>query len=147
MRDKYPLVAEAALWIGHTQIRNRGTVGGSLVHGDPTAELALIAVLLEAQITVRKEKEIRTVGPDDFFVGVMTTGIEVDEMLTEVAFPNARRVPDTASESSACGTGTSPWWRQLYSLRRILRAESKKPGSRFRGSETSLYGFVLRRKL
>ncbi len=87
VKERCPILAEATKWIGHTQIRNRGTVGGSLVHGDPTAELALIATLLDAELIVRGRESTRTASPADFFESFMTTDIAPDELLTEVRVP------------------------------------------------------------
>jgi carbon-monoxide dehydrogenase medium subunit len=84
-----PLLRACAKWIGHTQIRNRGTVGGSLVHGDPTAELALVATLLDAEMVIQKRDATRTAAAADFFESFMTTDIAEDELLTEVRFPAA----------------------------------------------------------
>lgn len=85
--QKCPLLSAAVKWIGHPQIRNRGTIGGSLVHGDPTAELALVATLLDAELTIQGKGKSRTAGPADFFEGVMATRIDEDEILTQVSFP------------------------------------------------------------
>jgi CO/xanthine dehydrogenase FAD-binding subunit len=87
VREKCPLLSEATRWIGHVQIRNRGTVGGSLVHADPTAELALIATLLDAELTIQGSGKTRTAKVEDFFEGFMTAQIAEDEVLTEVRFP------------------------------------------------------------
>ena len=87
VRERCPLLTEAVKWIGHPQTRNRGTVGGSLVHGDPTAELALVATLLDARIVLQKKGKSRVVGPADFFEDFMATHIAEDELLTEVSFP------------------------------------------------------------
>lgn len=89
VKEQCSLLAEAVKWIGHPQTRNRGTVGGSLVHGDPTAELVLVATLLDAQMVIQKKNNSRTVGPADFFEDLMTTQIAEDEMLTQVNFPLA----------------------------------------------------------
>jgi CO/xanthine dehydrogenase FAD-binding subunit len=89
VREQCPLLAQAVKWIGHPQTRNRGTVGGSLVHGDPTAELALVATALDARIVLQRKGGSRTVGPADFFEDLMTTHIEEDEVLTQVSFPLA----------------------------------------------------------
>jgi len=89
IKDRCPLLAQAIKWVGHPQTRNRGTVGGSLVHGDPTAELPLVATLLDAQIMIQKKGKSRTVGPADFFEDMMATRIDEDELLTEVRFPLA----------------------------------------------------------
>ncbi|MFQ5916367.1 MAG: FAD binding domain-containing protein [Candidatus Binatia bacterium] len=87
VKEKCPLLAEAVKWIGHPQIRNRGTVGGSLVHADPTAELALVATLLDSQFVIRGKEKSRTVGPADFFESAMSTRMEEDEILTQVSYP------------------------------------------------------------
>ncbi len=89
VKEKCPLLAEAVKWIGHPEIRNRGTVGGSLVHADPTAELALVAILLDSQIKIQGNGKSRTVGSANFFQGIMATSIEEDEILTEVSYPVA----------------------------------------------------------
>ncbi len=89
VKRKCPLLAEAVKWIGHPEIRNRGTVGGSLVHADPTAELALVAILLDSQVKIQGNGKSRTVGAADFFQGIMATSIAEDEILTEVSYPVA----------------------------------------------------------
>ena len=89
VKEMCPLLAAAAKWIGHPQIRNRGTVGGSLVHADPTAELALVATLLDAELVIQGRGKTRTARPEDFFESFMTSRIEEDEILTEVRVPAA----------------------------------------------------------
>ena len=89
VKKKCPLLAEAVKWIGHPQIRNRGTVGGSLVHADPTAGLALVATLLDSQFVIRGKEKSRTVGPGDFFESAMSTRVDEDEILTQVSYPVA----------------------------------------------------------
>ena len=89
VKEKCPLLAEVVKWIGHPEIRNRGTVGGSLVHADPTAELALVAILLDCQVKIQGNGKSRTVGAADFFQGIMATSIAEDEILTEVSYPVA----------------------------------------------------------
>ncbi len=89
VKEKCPLLAEAVGWVGHPEIRNRGTVGGSLVHADPTAELALVAILLDSQVKIQGNGKLRTVGAADFFQGIMATSIAEDEILTEVSYPVA----------------------------------------------------------
>jgi aerobic carbon-monoxide dehydrogenase medium subunit len=82
-----PLLARAAPLIGHFQIRNRGTVGGSLAHADPAAELPAVALALDAQLEVATAAGRRAVPAADFFVGTWTTSLEPDELLTAVKFP------------------------------------------------------------
>jgi CO/xanthine dehydrogenase FAD-binding subunit len=84
-----PLLARALPWIGHVQTRSRGTIGGSLCHADPSAELPLIMVTLGAVLTLRRAASSRTIAATDFFVGALTTGLAPDEILTEIAFPAA----------------------------------------------------------
>jgi carbon-monoxide dehydrogenase medium subunit len=82
-----PLLAEAVPWIAHPQIRNRGTVGGSLAHADPAAELPVIAVALDATLKIRSVSGTRTVAAAEFFVGLMTTDLAPEEMLVEIEIP------------------------------------------------------------
>jgi carbon-monoxide dehydrogenase medium subunit len=84
-----PLLAEALPWVGHTAIRNRGTIGGSLAHADPAAELPAVAVCLDARLTVRGEAGERTLAAREFFRGYLTTALAPTELLTEVWFPSA----------------------------------------------------------
>jgi carbon-monoxide dehydrogenase medium subunit len=82
-----PLLAEAVTHIAHYQIRNRGTVGGSLAHADPAAELPGVAVACEAQIEVAGPKGRRTVAAREFFVDSLTTALGADELVVSVRFP------------------------------------------------------------
>jgi carbon-monoxide dehydrogenase medium subunit len=82
-----PLLREALRWIGHPQIRNRGTVGGSLAHADPSAELPAVAAILGARFVLASGRGERIVDAESFFTGYLTTTIEPDELLTEVRLP------------------------------------------------------------
>jgi carbon-monoxide dehydrogenase medium subunit len=82
-----PLLHETVPFIAHPQIRNRGTIGGSLAHADPAAELPAIAVALRARFRLRKAGGDRWVNASDFFGGLFTTSLEPDEILVEVAIP------------------------------------------------------------
>jgi len=81
-----PLVAEAVRHVAHYQIRNRGTVGGSLAHADPAAELPAIALLCDATIEVAG-RHARQISAADFFTGPLMTAISPDEVITGVRFP------------------------------------------------------------
>ncbi|WP_406389873.1 FAD binding domain-containing protein [Streptomyces sp. NBC_00887] len=87
VRDGWPLLAAAIEQIGHPQIRNRGTVCGSLAHHDPAAELPTAALALDARFVITGPRGTRTVIAEDFFVATFSTAVEVDELLTEVVFP------------------------------------------------------------
>jgi carbon-monoxide dehydrogenase medium subunit/6-hydroxypseudooxynicotine dehydrogenase subunit alpha len=78
---------EAAGLIGHQPIRMRGTCGGSLAHADPSAELPVVATVLDARIGIRSLSGAREAAPADFFVGPFMTSLEPDEMIVEVRFP------------------------------------------------------------
>lgn len=82
-----PLLAEAMPHVAHPQIRNRGTIGGSLVHADPASELPVIAVALDAVLTVRSKRDERRVRAVDFFQGLFTVDVAPGELLVEIAFP------------------------------------------------------------
>lgn len=90
IKQKCPILAEATKWIGHAQIRNRGTVGGSLVHGDPTSELALIMTLLDTTLVIEGQSKTRTSLASDFFESFMTTKIAPDELLKEIRIPTKK---------------------------------------------------------
>ncbi|MGH2403554.1 MAG: FAD binding domain-containing protein [bacterium] len=85
--SRLPLVAEALRWVGHAQIRNRGTIGGSLAHADPAAELPAVAVALGAHLVIAGQGATRFLTADEFFLGYLTTAIEPTEVLTEVRLP------------------------------------------------------------
>lgn len=82
-----PLLARATPLIGHVQIRNRGTLGGSLVHADPAAEYPAVALALDAELEVLSTSGTRTVAAADFFTGLWSTAVGEDELLTAVTFP------------------------------------------------------------
>jgi carbon-monoxide dehydrogenase medium subunit len=83
----HPLLAEAISHVAHYQIRNRGTVGGSLAHADPAAEMPGIAVACDAVLTVAGAAGTRTVAAGDFFLGPLATALEPGEILVEVRLP------------------------------------------------------------
>jgi aerobic carbon-monoxide dehydrogenase medium subunit len=85
-----PLLAEALQNVAHPQIRNRGTVCGSLAHGDSSAELPTVMVALDARMTVASAGGTRQIGADDFFQFHLTTAIEPDELLLAVEFAEQR---------------------------------------------------------
>jgi carbon-monoxide dehydrogenase medium subunit len=82
-----PVVAHVAGEIGDPQVRNCGTIGGSLAHGDPAGDLPSVMVALDAQLVVQGRSGTRTVAARDFFKGVFETDLSPQEMLTEVRVP------------------------------------------------------------
>ncbi|RKT13559.1 carbon-monoxide dehydrogenase medium subunit [Paraburkholderia sp. RAU2J] len=89
VRAACPLLAEAAATIGHYAIRQRGTLGGSLAHADPAAQLPLIASTLGARIEIVGPAGSRQVPAAQFLIAVMTTDLAVDEIIRTVRFPTA----------------------------------------------------------
>lgn len=87
VRQACPLLAEALPLIGDRQIRNRGTIGGSIAHADPVAEIPTVATALGAVMHVQGPNGARAIPASDFFLTYLTTAIEADEILTEVRFP------------------------------------------------------------
>ena len=89
--DTVPLLAAALPLIGHEAIRSRGTIGGSLAHADPAAELPAVARALDAEFVVRGQSGERVIPAAQWFEGFLTTSRRPDELLVEVRFPTARR--------------------------------------------------------
>ncbi|MBA3329596.1 MAG: xanthine dehydrogenase family protein subunit M [Actinobacteria bacterium] len=87
LRDRCLLLAEAAAEVGDIQVRNRGTIGGSLAHADPNADLPAAAVALDAELVATGSNGQRTIRAREFFVDYMTTVLEPTEILTEVRVP------------------------------------------------------------
>lgn len=82
-----PLLTQAIGWVGHSQIRNRGTVGGSTAHADPAAELPAAFAALDARFRVRSRQGERVLGWEDFFISTFTTALRPDELLVAVEVP------------------------------------------------------------
>ena len=87
VRAQCPLLAQAVRTIGHLAIRHRGTAGGSLVHADPAAQHALVAVTLDAQLTLARQGGVRTVPAGAFLQSAMSTDLGADEMLVAASYP------------------------------------------------------------
>ena len=89
VRAASPLLHDATLHIGHLPIRSRGTIGGSISNADPAAEYPATVLALDATLVARSVRGERPIAASDFFDGVMTTTLEVDEILTEIRVPKA----------------------------------------------------------
>lgn len=83
----YPVLHAAMQHVAHLAIRNRGTIGGSITHADPAAELPMLMKLLDASITLVSSKGTRIVEADDFFLGALTADVEENELVTEINLP------------------------------------------------------------
>jgi carbon-monoxide dehydrogenase medium subunit len=82
-----PLLTEATPFIAHPQIRNRGTIGGSIVNADPAAELPVLMLVLDARLKAQNTSGERWIRADDFFAGMFTTALTPDEILVEIELP------------------------------------------------------------
>jgi CO/xanthine dehydrogenase FAD-binding subunit len=90
IQEQNPMLAAAMPLIGHFQIRNRGTIGGSLVHADPAAELPAVSLLLGGEFLLRSNSGARLVAAADFFLGYLATACRPGELLTEIRLPKWR---------------------------------------------------------
>ena len=84
-----PLITETLPYVAHAQIRNRGTIGGSIAHADPAGEMPAVMMALGARFHLRGPGGARVVEPPDFFTGLFGTALEPDEMLVEIEIPAA----------------------------------------------------------
>jgi carbon-monoxide dehydrogenase medium subunit len=128
IRGKCPLLAEAASQIGDMQVRNRGTIGGSIAHSDPAADYPASLLALEAQIRLASAKSERIVPAAEFFVDAFTTAIEPGEIVVEVRVPvdapsegyRYEKVPHPASGFAIVGVAARiQKTREKISLARI----------------------------
>ena len=87
IRDAFPMMTAAISHIGHFQIRNRGTIGGSLAHADPAAELPAICTALDGKLTLADSGGTQTIAAADFAVGPLITSLAPEQMLTEIRLP------------------------------------------------------------
>ena len=104
LRDRSPLLPETASHIGDMQVRNKGTIGGSLAHADPAADYPAAILALEAEIDLAGPRGRRTVKASAFFVDLLQTAIEPNEILTEIRVPaTAKSVAYVKTEQKASG--------------------------------------------
>jgi carbon-monoxide dehydrogenase medium subunit len=89
LTKKFPILAEAIKDVGDVQVRNRGTIGGSIAHADPASDFPAVAIALDAQIVLRSKAGERVVPAEQFLQGAFQTDIHEDELLTEVRIPAA----------------------------------------------------------
>jgi aerobic carbon-monoxide dehydrogenase medium subunit len=91
VREHCPVLSETASLIGDMQVRNRGTIGGSLAHSDPAADYPAVILALGAEIDAMGPQGKRTIKADDFFVGLMATALNSDELITQVRVPKTTK--------------------------------------------------------
>src|SRR2546428_888616 len=104
LQDKCPLLPETASHIGDVQVRNKGTIGGSLAHADPAADYPATILALDAEIEVAGPNGRRTIRAGDFFVDLLQTAIAANELITEIRVPvTAKTVAYVKTEQKASG--------------------------------------------
>jgi carbon-monoxide dehydrogenase medium subunit len=87
LQERFPLIAEATETIGDLQVRNRGTIGGSLAHADPVSDMPAVMLALDATFNLRSKGGRRSVKAREFFQGAFSTALAEDELLTEIILP------------------------------------------------------------
>ena len=149
LKQKCPLLSEAAGTIGDPQVRNMGTIGGSLAHADPAADYPAAVIALGAELVAEGPKGKRTIKVDDFFKGLLTTALQPEEILVEIRIPSwpagtgmaYMKFPHPASRFAVVGVAA------------LVTADGKKVGvgitgagtkaTRARGVEAALAGKTL----
>ena len=123
VKSVLPLLAETESSIGHPLVRNRGTIGGSISHCDPSGDLCVTSLALDASMTIaRSDGSRRVVSAKDFFQGTFTTALEKGEILEKISFPIPPRGTGCAFEKLTLGHGDFP----LVVVSVVLRMENKK---------------------
>ncbi len=89
VRERTPVLAAAMPFIGHFQIRNRGTIGGSIAHADPSAEIPAVSLALDAEFVLASDGRERVMKAEEFFITHLTTALEPVEVLTQIRFPGS----------------------------------------------------------
>ena len=154
VRDIAPALADAAGHIGDPQVRNRGTIGGSIAHADPGADLPAVMLATDALIVAVGAGGTRTIDADDFFVDIFTTALLPGELVTEIRIPipAARsgsayaKHPHPASRYAIAGVAATIWLERMGA--RVERAQVALTGfgnkaSRAVGAEAALVGRAI----
>jgi carbon-monoxide dehydrogenase medium subunit len=130
---RLPLLSRATPLIGHFQIRNRGTIGGSLAHADAAAEYPAVVLALDATVEALSPRGTRSIPAAEFFTGIWTTALEPDELLTGVRFPAATGRQGCAIEEFARRSGD-------FAVAGAAVAVGLDPGGRVSASGIGLFG-------
>jgi carbon-monoxide dehydrogenase medium subunit len=143
-----PALAQAAREIGDRQVRARGTIGGSLAHGDPAADLPAVMLALGATIALRSAGGQREVPAEQFFTGVLETAVQANEVISEITVPAARRstyvkFPNPASHYAICGVAAAVQDNGAAGAVRIGVTGAAPVAFRATSAETALQGRSL----
>jgi carbon-monoxide dehydrogenase medium subunit len=132
-REHAPLLSAAATQIGDPQVRHRGTIGGSVSHGDPASDLPAVLLALDAEIVARSKRGEHVYGADGFFTGAFTTALADDELVTEIRLPGPR--DDAGSAYAAMSQKASG-----YSIVGVAAVVIKEGGSAITKAAIALTG-------
>jgi carbon-monoxide dehydrogenase medium subunit len=148
VQQSAPALAQAAHEIGDRQVRARGTIGGSLAHSDPAADLPAAMLALDGQIVARSTRGERTILVDEFFVDLLTTALEPDEIITAVTVAVSPRsayikFPNPASHYAIVGVGVSVQGNGTISATRIGVTGAAAMAYRATAAEAALAGKPL----
>jgi len=148
VQQSAPALAQAAHEIGDRQVRARGTIGGTLAHSDPAADLPAAMLALDGQIVARSTRGERTIGADEFFVDLLTTALEPDEIITAVTVAVSPRsayvkFPNPASHYAIAGVGVAVQGDGTVSAARIGVTGAAAMAYRATAAEAALTGQAL----
>lgn len=148
VRQQAPALAQAAHEVGDRQVRARGTIGGSLAHNDPAADLPAVMLALDAEMKLRSASGERTLKAESFLVGILETALRPDEILTEVSVAVSPRsayvkFPNPASHYAIAGVGVALQGNGTVTGARIGVTGAAPLAFRAAGAEAALTGKSL----
>jgi aerobic carbon-monoxide dehydrogenase medium subunit len=152
LKQTHPILSQGLLYVAHPQVRNRGTVGGTLCHADPTAEFPTMCLATEASFTLVSTEGRRTVPASEFFRSVLVTAKRSNEMLIEVALPTTSGVQYQFGEIARRNHGDFPYVASCVGLRlsggtieeaRVAAGGVAEPPVRLPATEEALIGREL----
>lgn len=148
VQQNAPALAQAAHEIGDRQVRARGTIGGSLAHNDPAADLPAVMLALDAQITTQSARGSRTHVAESFFTGLLETALAPDEVLTEISVAVAPRsayakFPNPASHYAITGVGVALQGNGTVTSARVGVTGAAETAFRATAAEAALAGKAL----
>ena len=129
IRDNYPLLHDVTATIGDPQVRNWGTIGGSVAHADPASDWPAALIAGNATIVCRSQTGERSIAARDFFLDTFQTAIEPTEVLTEIRIAHRPRGSAVPTRSSSARSATSPRSASRPSSGWMRRVTSNAPGS------------------
>ena len=142
----WPILPAAIGHIAHPQIRNRGTVGGSLAHNDPAAELPAVMLALDAEMIAQGPQGQRVIAACDFFAGTMETALGADELLTEIRVPALPKGTGWGFQEAARRQGDFALVAVAVVLRPTGSGQTDAPASWSPGPATGPRACVRRRR-